>query len=259
MPSVTFIGLGLNDERGMTLEGLEEARRADVVFAEFYTNLMPHLDLRRLEDLVGKKIEVLNRTQLENDGGQQILKASERGRVAFLVPGDPMIATTHISVRLRLAERGWESRVIHAPSIISAVCGATGLQSNKFGKSITLPEGRAVPRSVLDTISDNYSRGLHTLLLLDVRAEIGKQMLVSEAIAEITSADPKLGERSVVGIARIGGKDELVKAARMKSLLGHDFGPPPHSLVLPGKLHFMEVEALKAFCGATDQDMEDER
>jgi diphthine synthase len=28
-----------------------------------------------------------------------------------------------------------------------------------------------------------------------------------------------------------------------------DFGPPLHTLVIPGKLHFMETEALVAFAG----------
>ena len=32
---LVFVGLGLDDERGITLRGLEEAKAADVVFAEF--------------------------------------------------------------------------------------------------------------------------------------------------------------------------------------------------------------------------------
>ena len=33
-----FIGLGLFDEKDITLKGLEAARDADIVFAEFYTS-----------------------------------------------------------------------------------------------------------------------------------------------------------------------------------------------------------------------------
>jgi diphthine synthase len=258
MPKVAFIGMGLNDEKGITLQGLEQARQADSVFAELYTNVMPNLNLRELEVLIGKEITVLNRTQLEDENGEPIVKAAGRGSVAFLVPGDPLIATTHISLRLELAGKGLKTQIIHAPSIVSAVCGATGLQSYKFGKSITVPAGRTLPRSVVDTVWDNYSRGLHTLLLLDVGAEVGGQMSISQAARGISKADRKLGERLIVGVARIGANDELVKAGRMKSLVGYDFGPPPHSLVLTGKLHFMEAEALKTFCGATERDLEDE-
>src|SRR3989442_13936341 len=108
--SVTFIGLGLNDERGLTIEGLEEARRSSNVFAEFYTNIMPALDRKKLELLLGKKIVVLNRFQLEDEAGKQIVEAAERGRVAFLVHVVPMIATILISIRLELAIMSISSR-----------------------------------------------------------------------------------------------------------------------------------------------------
>ncbi len=256
MRSVTFIGLGLNDEKGITLEGLEEARQADSVFAEFYTNVMPNLNLNRLEELLAKKVAVLTRAQLEDENGRLILKASERGNVAFLVPGDPMTATTHVSVRLALAKSGLKSRVIHGPSISSAVCGATGLQSYKFGKSVTLPAGRIIPQSVLDTISENNNRGLHTLLLLDVNVEAKRQMTIPEAVAEMVRVDPPLGGRLAVGVARLGAKDQLVKASKMRFLKNQDFGSAPHSIVVVGKLHFLEAEALRVFCGAQDRDLE---
>src|SRR6266700_2344537 len=100
MLSLTFIGLGLHDEKGLTLEGLEEAKRSDFAFAEFYTNTMPSMDLERLQAEIGKKIHVLNRTQLEDEGGRELVRATREGRVVLLVPGDPMIATTHASLRL---------------------------------------------------------------------------------------------------------------------------------------------------------------
>jgi len=253
---VTFIGLGLNDERGLTIEGLEEARRSSDVFAEFYTNIMPGLDRKKLELLLGKRIVELSRVQLEDEGGKQIVEAVERGRVAFLVPGDPMIATTHISIRLELAKKGVPSRIIHGPSITSAVCGATGLQSYKFGKSVTLPHESGVPASVLDTLHDNGKRGLHTLMLLDVRPEQSKQLTIGEAAAKLVVADPRLQRSLGVGVARIGSDDQFVLSRRLETLQHQEFGRVPHSLVVPGKLHFMEAESLKAFCGANDEDLE---
>src|SRR6266705_2393024 len=237
--SLAFIGLGLNDEKGITLEGLEEARRADSVFGEFYTNIMPNLDLKRLEKVIGKKVEVLSRSQLEDEGGRRLLKASSEERVAFLVPGDPLIATTHISLRLSLAKMGIASRVVHGPSIMSAVCGATGLQSYKFGKSITVPRDQPLPKSVLDTISDNNDRGLHTLILLDVQAGETSQMTIRDALAKMTVADHRLETRLAVGVARLGSRDEKVKASRMKTLNNEEFGKGPHSIIVVGRLHFM--------------------
>jgi len=254
--SVAFIGLGLNDERGLTIEGLEEARRSSNIFAEFYTNIMPGLDRKKLELLLGKRIVVLNRFELEDEGGKQIVEAAERGRVAFLVPGDPMIATTHISIRLELAKKGIPSRIIHGSSIMSAVCGATGLQSYKFGKSVTLPQEPGVLGSLLDSVRDNKTRGLHTLILLDIRPEQSKQLTIGEAAAKLVTADPALGSLMGIGVARIGSEDQFVLSAKLGKLQNQDFGKIPHSLVIPGRLHFMEVESLKAFCGASDADLE---
>ena len=80
---LTFIGLGLNDEKGITIEGLEEARLADSAYGEFYTNIMPNLDLKRLEKEIGKKVEVLSRSQLEDEGGENLLRAAVRKVLPF--------------------------------------------------------------------------------------------------------------------------------------------------------------------------------
>ena len=40
MGELVFIGLGLHDEKGVTLRGLEDAHGADVVFAELYTSTL---------------------------------------------------------------------------------------------------------------------------------------------------------------------------------------------------------------------------
>src|SRR3989442_5326471 len=104
--SLTFIGLGLNDEKGITLEGLEEARRADSAYAEFYTNIMPNLDLKLFEKEIGKKIQVLDRSHLEEEGGGKLLRAESIKSVAFLVPEHALTETTHISLRLAMPVLG---------------------------------------------------------------------------------------------------------------------------------------------------------
>jgi diphthine synthase len=259
MVTVVFVGLGLNDESGLTLEGLEESKKADAAFAEFYTNLMPNLDLKRLEDLIGKKITVLNRTQLEDDEGKELLSIGQESKIVFFVPGDPMIATTHISLRLSLSMMGVKTRIVHAASIVSAICGATGLQSYKFGKSITVPYEEPLPNSVLETISENHERGLHTLVFLDVKAGQEKQLSIHDALSRIDRANPDFREFLAVGVARLGALNEKVKGSRLRSLIKEDFGAPPHSIVAVGKLHFMEAEALKVLCGVPDEDIRESK
>ena len=70
-----FIGLGLYDERDISVKGLDAVRAADRVYAEFYTSRLMGATFERLEAFYGKKIHLLSRQQVEVDpclagGGQ---------------------------------------------------------------------------------------------------------------------------------------------------------------------------------------------
>jgi diphthine synthase len=56
-----------------------------------------------------------------------------------------------------------------------------------------------------------------------------------------------------VGIARAGSTNPTVKAEAIKKLLDYDFGQPPYSIIFPGKLHFMEAEALIALADGPEK------
>src|SRR5438552_17886851 len=101
MGELVFIGLGLDDEKGITLRGLEEARSADVVFAALYTSALPGASLEAGEKLIDRKIHRLSREEVE--AGQVLLTAAASRPVAFMIPGDPMSAKTPIHLRLRAA------------------------------------------------------------------------------------------------------------------------------------------------------------
>ena len=261
MSHLTFIGLGLNDERGISLQGLNLAREADCVFAEFYTSLMPQLDIRNLERLTGKPILVLERSNVEEHAENRILEKIRGKKAAFLVPGDPMMATTHVDLRLRAEKAGIKTKVIPGTSIFSGICALTGLQAYKFGRTVTLPhiETGRLPESPYDHIKTNLSVGLHTLALLDIVAERSYYMTITEGLEYIRKVEGQrkervIGERGLmVGVARAGADDASVKAGTMTGLLDYDFGGPPHSLVVPSRLHFMEAEALKILAGANPE------
>ena len=254
---IVFVGLGLHDEQGISLSGLKEVRTADKVFAEFYTNLLPSFSLERLENLAAKKLTLLSRGELEDMNGQAVLEAGEKGSVALLVPGDPMIATTHVTLRIEAQKRGIKTRIVHGASIISAAAGLSGLHNYKFGKSVTVPfpdeTTSATPYSV---IAENLKRGLHTLCLLDIKVDEKRYLSIGDALRTLLNVEEKEGKRAVtmgtlaVGIARAGSKDPTVKAEHVRLLLRYDFGGPPQCLIFPGKLHFMEAEALIVLAGA---------
>lgn len=251
---LVFVGLGL-EPGGISIRGMEELKRANTVYAELYTSLIPDLSIPELERVSGKRIEIVNRRILEETPDEIIQRASS-GRVVLLVPGDPMVATTHVDLRLRAHRAGVDTAVVHAASIVSAVAGAVGLQSYKFGPSATVPFSDNPSPRPYQVLSENKGRGLHTLLLLDCREEENRAMTVAEAV-EILLDLEKIHRKGsftqdtlAVGVARAGNPSATVKADRAEALSSVEFGPPPHCLVVPGKLHFMEAEALKVFARA---------
>ncbi len=46
-------------------------------------------------------------------------------------------------------------------------------------------------------------------------------------------------------VARAGSDNPLTVADTIKGLINRDFGPTLHTIVVPGKLHFLEIEALQ--------------
>ena len=261
MGELLFVGLGLHDERDVSLRGLEEIREADAVFAELYTSLMPGLSIQKLEELVGKRVSVVSRRALEEEDGQLILQEAEAGKAALLVPGDPLIATTHLDLRIRAEKQGIKTRIVHGASIVSAVIGLSGLQNYKYGRSVTIPfpEEGFTSETPYRVIMENRKMGLHTLCFLDIKAEEEKYMTVRDGLEALLATEKQKRKQVitpdtlVVGIARAGSREPTVKAGYVEEVMKQNFGAPPHTLVFPGKLHFMEAEALITLAGAPEQ------
>jgi diphthine synthase len=259
LKELVFVGLGLHDEKGISLNGLEEAKTADHVFIELYTSLLPDFSMKRLETLVGKQIRVVSRCNLEEENGKLILDAAEQGKTVFLVPGDPFIATTHVTLRIEAAKRGVKTRIVHGASIISAIIGLSGLHNYKFGKTVTVPFPENFSETPYNVIAQNKQLGLHTLCLLDLKVDEKRFLTIKEALKMLMDIEQKkkmniaTNDALAVGIARAGSNTPTLKADFINELLKYDFGEPPQSLIFPGQLHFMEAEALIAFAGAPEK------
>ncbi|MEM2878481.1 MAG: diphthine synthase [Candidatus Hadarchaeales archaeon] len=251
---MTFVGLGIGPG-GISLRGLEIARKADIVYAELYTSPLPETDL---EKTIGKEVRMVDRKLVE-ECPEKIVRDARESNVVFLVPGDPMIATTHVALRLFAAKSGVDTMVVPSASISSAAPGLTGLQSYRFGPSATVPFSDNPSSRPYEVLEENLKRGLHTLLLLDVRADEGRSMTIAEAVGIMFDLEKKLRRgvftenRLAVGIARAGWDDQVIRADAAKRLVEVDFGKPPHVLVVPGKLHFVEADALRVFAGAPEE------
>lgn len=55
-----------------------------------------------------------------------------------------------------------------------------------------------------------------------------------------------------VGLSRVGCDDQNIVCTTLKKMKETDIGAPLHSLVIPGKLHFLEIEMLKLFADGSD-------
>lgn len=248
-----FIGLGLYDEKDISLRGLEAIKKCNVIYLENYTSMLS-CDVKKLEEFYGKKIILSSRDLVEKKAEETILKNALSKDVAFLVIGDPMSATTHIDLRLRAEKSGIKCIIIHNSSVFSAV-GVTGLQLYKFGRTTSIPfkEENWHPETPYDAIKENKKNGLHTLILLDLRPDKKKFMTVNQAIEYLLSIEDKRKEKVFskelfcVGCARLGSSKPCIKAGNAEKLLKEDFGKPMHCLIVPGKLHFAEEEALELF------------
>jgi diphthine synthase len=247
-----LIGLGLYDEGDISVRGIETAKKCDTVCVELYTSPWQG-SLKKLGGILGKEVVELNRPDLEENLKLTIEKAYSED-MALFVPGDPLVATTHSSVVMEAHLRGIKVEVIHASSVFSAVA-ETGLHIYKFGKTATVayPEKNFFPKTAYYALKENKERGLHTLLLLDVKADKDKYMTINEAIElllklEEMENESVFDEKTLcVGVARLGGDDKktLIGFGNAEELVKQDFGGSPHVLIVPGELHFSEEDYLK--------------
>jgi len=259
--SLIFVGLGLYNEYGISLRGLEKAKKAQKVYVELYTNPMPALSLENLEKLIGKPVVELKREDVEEKPEKSILEDAKKMDVVFLVPGDPMIATTHISLRLEAQKAGIETEVLNGVSIYSAAPSTIGLQIYKFGKTVTIPFPTSTykPQTPYDVIKENMERGLHTLVLLDVDVEKKRWMTIREGLEYLLKIEAERREevvtskKLVIGLGGIGSPNPMVKGDSVERLVKYEFNVFPQTLIFPGKLHFMEVETLKVFAGVPEE------
>ena len=267
---LTFIGLGLYDERSITVEGRAALRNADRAYAEFYTSKLIGTSVEDLESHHDVEIEVRDRAGVEQHP-EDILEAAETEDVAFLTAGDTMISTTHVDLRLRAHERGIETRVIHGVTAQTATSALTGLQNYRFGKATTLPFPYAhgadgLPASVSNTIDDNRADGLHTVVYLDIKVDneaATNRLETDETVDEYMTADvgaellaEEYPDLAGVVVARAGSPDPLVEAGTMADLAEREFGDPLHLLVVPGDCHLLEADALVELAGADRDDLD---
>jgi len=250
MARLSFVGLGLGS-KGITLEGVEEMIAADVIYLEYYTSPHEPQLLKQVQVATGKSFTIVDRQFVED--GSKILSDAEGEKVVLAVMGDPMIATTHNELRVRAIRRGIETRVVHSATIASSAASASGLHSYKFSRTVTVTrEAVGKLTQAYHILHQNLLEGAHTLLLLEYDVQSGQGVTPADAVAGLLLAEANF-KRGVVSentfaimLSRLGREDSALAAGSFSELSSRDAGMPPHCIIIPGKLHFTESEAISA-------------
>lgn len=136
-----IVGLGLGDEKDITLRGLEAVKKSKRVYIEAYTSLLSFGissdGLSTLEKLYGKSLTVADREMVEEKADDMLSDAHDSD-VAFLVVGDPFGATTHTDLVVRARQMGIDVKVVHNASVMNAI-GLCGLQLYRYGETVSIP------------------------------------------------------------------------------------------------------------------------
>ncbi len=269
-----LVGTGISGIESIPINGTEAISCADIIYLEQFTSPAPPMKVgeagiveavRRIAG-GGCKIREAERCVVED--GTEILQNARSQNVVLLSYGDPLVATTHTELRCRAAASGIRTRVIHASSAPAAAIGECGLHHYKMGRMATIMRD---PRSMTTpyyTVYKNATERCHTLLLLEYDHEGTEEGDGRRFVLEPTDALRGLlkteeGQRRgvildntyAVVASRIGLADQHITAGRISSLVAREekgFGEPPHSIIIPGSLHFTESDALDALAECID-------
>ncbi|MBT3304628.1 diphthine synthase [Candidatus Woesearchaeota archaeon] len=237
---LNIIGIGLKDEKSITLEGLELIKDSDVLYLETYTSKLTNATITDLEKFYKKKIIKADREVVEKQAETTILKDAKTKKVSFLVMGDPFSATTHMDLLQRAREKKIKVNIINNVSILNAI-GIVGLELYKYGKTTSIPFDNENVTSPLDVYEKNKEIGLHTLFLLDLRPEENKYMSCKEATDYLIRCG--LNKTTlVISCAQIGSNNPVIRTSKVKDV--KLINKYPQCLIIPGNLHFVEEELI---------------
>jgi diphthine synthase len=245
-----FIGLGITGSDSLSVEAQRIVSSSDIVYLEQFTSPLSNDDIQKVKSIVKGQFRLGPRWLVED--GKEILDAAKTQTVVLLSYGDPYIATTHIELRVRATQSGIKTASIHASSALTSLIGECGLHYYKVGKTVTVMSD-APATTAYYTIFENLKLGNHTVVLLEYD-QSKKFFLDPKSALEYLLAAEKEQVRKVISddtyiivASRIGFSDQNIVSGKIANLSKHNFGHPPHTIVIPGTLHFTESDALKSF------------
>jgi len=252
-----FVGLGISGFKSIPSEALDVLSKADIVYLEQFTSPIGKSDLTKIKNATKGEFILAKRWLVED--GKEILKNAKKKKVVLLAYGDPYIATTHIELRTRAIEEKIKTHSIHASSSLTSMIGECGLHFYKVGRIATIMSEMKSLTTPYYVIYKNIIEGNHTVLLLEYNQDKDFFLDPKDALKGLLETE-KGQIRNVISsstyvivASRIGFKDQSIISGKISSLKKTDFGKPPHTVIIPGRLHFTESDALKIFGQCIDE------
>jgi len=252
-----LIGLGIEGLDGMSMKGREILKICNLIYIERFTGYLSDSEISELRRYCKHNDNVVNVVgRLFVEDGREILEQAGDKEVALIVYGEALIATTYIELFIRATKRDIEVKVIHSASGITSLIGESGLQIYKFGRASTIMSEPQSAISVYNTLLDNLLLGNHTLILTEYSEtkENISPFFLEPSVAMMMLLDVEKDQRSqafteetfVLVASRIGRADKKIISGHVRSLMEINYEAGPHSLIVPGRLHFVEKEAISS-------------
>jgi len=252
-----FVGLGISGTQSIPIEVVKIIQKADFVYLEAFTSPISKQHEDEIKNMVNGSFKIAKRWLVED--GQEILKTSKSSTVVLLSYGDPYVATTHIELRTRAKLENIETNTIHSASAITSMIGEAGLQLYKVGRVVTIMNEKKSTITPYTTIFKNLTQGLHSVLLLEYNHDKNYFLDPKDAISNLLDVE-KEQKRNVLNndtfaiiASRIGFETQKIISGKFSNLLKVDFGEPPHSIIITGKLHFTESDAINVLTECLDK------
>jgi len=252
-----FVGLGISGTRSIPIEVIKIIQEADFVYLEAFTSPISKQQEDEIKNMVNGSFKIAKRWLVED--GQEILRTSKNSTVVLLSYGDPYVATTHIELRTRAKLENIETNTIHSASAITSMIGEAGLQFYKVGRIVTIMNEKKSIITPYTAIFKNLIQGLHSVILLEYNQDENYFLDPKDAISSLMDVE-KEQKRNVVNndtfaivASRIGFETQKITSGKFSNLLKVDFGEPPHSIIITGKLHFTESDAINVLTECLDK------
>ena len=252
-----FVGLGISGISELSDNTISIIKNADTVYLESFTSPISETEKEQLANMCDGEFKIAKRWLVED--GNEILENAKNREVVLISYGDPYIATTHLELKTRAVTDKIETKTIHSSSIVSSLIGEIGLQYYKVGKILTIMND---PKSMItpyNTISNNLLSKMHSVILLEYNEDKSFFLDPQDALSLLLDAE-KIQNGKIISLdtfaiiaSRIGKSDQSITSGKISNLIKKEFGNPPHTIIIPGSLHFTESNAVKIVTDCIDE------